>query len=156
MDSGIELDEDIDLHKKGWSLQRIAWLIIAILILLFILGLFGSGPLSNKTIKKGRHQVKYEQYLRYENKNKITFSVSDISKEIQLEIPQEYLNYFLIKKITPSPKEVKVVKGQVQYTFSGSGDINICLYLKPEKTGSIESTIKLANQTFRISQFIYP
>ncbi|MBD0294127.1 MAG: hypothetical protein ICV84_02845, partial [Flavisolibacter sp.] len=45
----LEIDEDLDLHEKGWKLQRFGWFFIFALVILAALGVFGDGIASKTT-----------------------------------------------------------------------------------------------------------
>jgi len=99
----LQLDEHLKQHKQGWSIQKIGWAILYLGLVLALLGLFGTGPLSRKTLSQNGHSVEYEHFLRYEGEAEMTFNVDEAKDTIRLEIPQEYLEYIDVKSITPLP-----------------------------------------------------
>ena len=39
----LEINEELDLHEKGWKFQRIGWIFIFLLVALSAFGFFGDG-----------------------------------------------------------------------------------------------------------------
>lgn len=72
----LELTEDFTFEQREWKVQRIAWLIMALLVLLGLLGLFGAGPMSSRNLisSDGLEQIKC--------------AVLEINREISI-IPEE-------------------------------------------------------------------
>lgn len=152
----LQLDEHIKQHKQGWSIQKIGWAILYIGLVLVLLGVFGTGPLSYRTISKNGHSVKYERFLRYEAETEMTFDVTGAKDTIRLEIPQEYMKYIDVKSITPLPLSNTTINGITTYFFNVLGTASIHCNLMAKKTGNINSTIKVNQTSFSIAHQIYP
>ena len=48
--TGMELQEDLHLHEKGWIIQRIGWAVLFAVIIAGIIGVFGNGWVSSEKI----------------------------------------------------------------------------------------------------------
>ena len=152
----LQLDEHIEQHKQGWSIQKIGWAILYIGLVLALLGVFGTGPLSYRTISQNGHRVKYERFLRYEGEAEMTFDIKAAKDTIRLEIPQEYLEYIDVQSITPLPSGNTTINGITTYFFNALGTASIHCNLMAKKTGSVTSTIKVNQTSFSIAHQIYP
>jgi len=152
----LELDEDIEQHKKGWRVQKIGWAILYLGLILALLGFFGSGPFSYRTISVNGNSVDYERFLRYEGEAEMTFHVNAAIDTIRLEIPQEYMTYIDVKSITPLPSRNITINGITTYFFNALGATNIHCNLMAKKTGSISSVIKVNQTPFNVPHQIYP
>ncbi|MCS3795116.1 hypothetical protein [Niastella sp. OAS944] len=152
----LQLNENIKQHKKGWSIQKIGWAILYIGLVLALLGLFGTGPLSRKTISQNGHSVKYERFLRYEGEAEMTFNIDAAKDTIRLEIPQEYLEYIDVKSITPLPSGNTTINGITTYFFNALGTASIHCNLMAKKPGSVTSILKVNETPFKIDHQIYP
>ncbi|HEY8897649.1 MAG TPA: hypothetical protein VIM79_22640 [Niastella sp.] len=152
----LELDEDIEQHKKGWRVQKIGWAILYLGLILALLGFFGSGPFSYRTISANGNSVDYERFLRYEGEAEMTFHVNAAKDTIRLEIPQEYLEYINLQSITPLPSASTTVNGTTTYFFNALGTASIHCNLMAKKSGSVTSVLKLNQTSFKINHQIYP
>lgn len=152
----LQLEEHIQQHKKGWSIQKIGWAVLYLGLILALLGVFGTGPLSYRTISQNGHSVKFERFLRYEGETEMTFDVDVAKDTIRLEIPQEYLEYIDVKSITPLPLGNTTINGITTYFFNAFGTASIHCNLMAKKPGSVTSNIKVNQTSFSIAHQIYP
>lgn len=152
----LELDENIEQHKQGWRVQKIGWVILYLGLVLALLGLFGTGPISYRTISENGHSVEYERFLRYEGEAEMTFHVNEAKDTIRLEIPQEYLEYINVQSLTPLPSGNTTINGITTYFFNALGTASIHCNLMAKKSGSISSVIKVNQTPFNINHQIYP
>jgi hypothetical protein len=152
----LQLDENLEQHKKGWLIQKIGWAILYAGLVLAILGLFGSGPLSYKTQSANGNSIKYERFLRYEGEAEMTFDISEAKDSITLQIPQQYMEYIHVQSISPLPLGNQTIDGQTTYFFRGQGAASIHCTLMAKKPGSVTSTIVVNKTPFTIAHQIYP
>ncbi len=156
----LQLDDKIDLHRKGWRIQAILWVIIFLFILLAALGLFGDGILGRQTLgeKESAIWLEYDRFTRKHAPGKLEVHVvGSASSPAQLVIPANYLKNFQIEAITPSPNNVVTTAGgQVAYTFHAEGPLTVIFHMKPDAIGKVADTIRVNNQTFTLNHFIYP
>jgi hypothetical protein len=152
----LEIDEDIRLHIKGWKIQSVAWIVIIFFLLLAALGLFGTGPLSYRTISKNGDILEYEYFGRFQGQTELEFSLNKESGTTQIAVPQTYTDKFQIERITPAPLKTEMLNRSIVYTFNITDHGRIVFYMLPQETGIVEGTITVNNVVFSLSQFIYP
>lgn len=152
----LQLEDEIELHEKGWIAQRIGWLLMFILLVSTALGLFGNGWLSDETLAIGDSQITYERFGRFELPMQLTIRAQADQGGLTVSIPQSYLHCFNVSRITPEPSERKTVKGSIVYTFEGKDEIIAKFYLEPETTGTLRAGIRVNNSLFTPSHFIFP
>src|SRR5688500_2844401 len=85
----IEMDESMGLHKTGWAVQRVGWIVLFVIVVLAALGLFGSGVLSQRTKEVSGNMIEYERYGRYENTTYMHFKALAENGKAILIIPQQ-------------------------------------------------------------------
>ena len=152
----VELDEELDLHIKGWKIQRVGWVLFAIFVIAAALGFFGLGPVSKQKVSFGEHFIEYEKYNRFEAETEIKLSIVPQNGIALLSIPQDYLESFEISKVMPQPEKQEVVNGNYQFQFLAQSPALIKVFLMPKKTGTIKGMITANNESTIISQYIYP
>jgi hypothetical protein len=152
----LQLDENLEQHKKGWIIQKIGWAALYTGLILAVLGVFGSGLLSYKTQSVNGNSIKYERFLRYEAEAELTFGVTDAKDTITIQIPHQYMEYIKVVSISPSPLGNQIVDGQTIFYFSGRGAGSIHCDLMAKKPGSVTSTIVVNQTPFTIAHQIYP
>lgn len=152
----LQLEENLDHHKKGWIIQKIGWVVLYLGLILALAGLFGTGPLSYMTKSQDGNSIQYERFLRYEGESEITFNIQDAKDSITVEIPQQYLEYIDVKSITPLPSGNKTVNDITTYYFNALGTARIHCNLMAKKTGNISAIITVNETPFTIGHQIYP
>lgn len=152
----LELDESIDLHEKGWKVQRVAWVFIIAFVLLAALGLFGNGPLSIIKSSQKDISIEYHRFLRRNAEMEIKFESMGNSSIDSVTIPQQYLKNFKLEQIVPEPEHTRTSKGNIIYTFDAEDDNSVVIYLTSKKTGSVDGLWLVNSNNFQLSHFIYP
>ena len=69
----LELVQDLALEEREWTIQRIGWLLMALVVVSALLGLFGAGPLSSRVIasRDGRFKLEYDRFERYQSPSRL-------------------------------------------------------------------------------------
>lgn len=152
---GAPIKDNITLYHRGWIAQHIGWALLFIFLSLSVIGLFGSGVMSRKTLTEENTMIVYEKYGRHETPMAIRITGEVNNGIFQFSIPQQYFTHFQLEKVVPEPREEKIDNGHVVYTYSAGDPATIMLYFSPNKTGSYINTFKINGRSFKIDQFIY-
>lgn len=151
----LEIDEKLDLHEKGWIIQRLGWVIIIAVMVVGALGLFGQGWASKQKPSQGAVNVEYERFFRYETEMEIRIQSREHIASVSL--PQEYIKNFRRMRFEPEPENNTTANGEVVYNFLPSNNQVLTIYLVPKSQGSIGGTMKVNGTTgFDLHHFIYP
>jgi hypothetical protein len=156
VDHTIEMDESLNLHIRGWTIQRIGWAVFMMFVILALLGFFGNGVLSHRKTQTAGSTVEYERYGRYENTTHLHFIAANDGGQAVVYIPQQYLEDFQLEHITPEPDRQMMVEGHYAYTFLADAPVHILMRGMPKKSGAIEAVVRINNTPFRLSQYIFP
>ena len=152
----LEIDEDIKLHEKGWRFQRVGWWLILALVILAALGAFGDGILSKETLSFNNTKLDYQRFHRQEARMDLKVELNNPDTVFTISFPNQYLKNFKVESILPEPTETKIANDQVNYYFNGQGQANVAFYLVPQKPGNINGSIRVNENQFALSHFIYP
>jgi hypothetical protein len=63
----LQIDEDPDAQRRHWIAERVGWTVITLVILAALLGLFGSGWLSEASVgtPEGALRLEYSRFGRF-------------------------------------------------------------------------------------------
>lgn len=150
----LPVDEDISLHRKGWVIQRIGWVLMLVFLLAAVLGFFGEGPLSKKQFHLGPIDVDYERFGRYEHEMELKFQ-STGENIGSVSMPQDYVKNFKLSKIVPEPEKQIAASGYINYIFEGENHL-IIFYMDPVQRKNVQGVLKVNAYSFLIKQTIYP
>jgi len=152
----LEIDEQLSLHKKGWVVQRMGWVLIVFMLpVLGALGLFGEGPLSQKKEIKGAYETEYERFYRYEKEMQVLIS-SPTSHVAEIALPQQYLKNFRVVRIIPEPEHRLAIGPNIVFQFGGNSNRLVTIYAVPQTYGSISGIMAINNQPITLHHYIFP
>jgi hypothetical protein len=106
----LELKQDESFQKREWLVQHIGWILWSGIILAALMGLLGSGPLSNESVAAadGSIRVEYQRFVHHHHVTTITLQVlQDVSTEkaVRIEISEELLKATELRNVQPEPQE---------------------------------------------------
>ena len=63
----LQIDQDLDAQRHHWIAERVGWTVITLVILAALLGLFGSGWLSEASVgtPEGALRLEYSRFGRF-------------------------------------------------------------------------------------------
>lgn len=153
---------DISFLEKRYSFaqkeQRVNTFFVVFMIFFLILGflgLFGSGPISEKTFSGDIYKIEYNQFLRQDTPTELYISLKNPPDTTVISFTNSYIKDVQIKQVTPVPKSVELVNNRLIYRFDTSGTGIIAFSLQPERPGSKELEIGVQGDVTRVKQFVY-
>lgn len=153
----LEIDERLEAHKTGFTVQKAGLVMILGLVLLAAVGTFGDGLLSKATASGSSARIEYEQFYRFESRMKIRIQLQNESgSPAVISFPNEYLKNFKIEAIVPEPSENRIESDYIKYSFAGTGYKEIVFHVVPQKVGVIKGSAQINQDSFPIHHFIYP
>ena len=151
----MEMQDEIELHKKGWVAQRIGWVLLALILIAASLGFFGNGLVSKRYLSDEIASVSYERFGRFETPIEMKVN-ANIKNKLELKIPQAYLRKMELDKIVPQPEEQRIENDNMIFSFAANDLAQVTVYFLPQATGTISTSVDINGRTFNISHFIYP
>ncbi|UYZ64640.1 hypothetical protein [Hymenobacter weizhouensis] len=165
--AGLEIDAEDEFQRRSYRVQRVAWVVLALVVVAGLLGLFGSGPLSHAqaTHPGGRLRVEYERFGRLDapllTKVFVAPGTADADGRVRLWVSKDYLNRVAGDGLSPIPEATLTAADHVVFVFrltDARQPVDVTFYLSTEKTGFLRGKIGLVGRpdTLSIRQFIYP
>ncbi|WP_435011262.1 hypothetical protein P12x_002569 [Tundrisphaera lichenicola] len=162
-DRGLELDEDIPFQEKTWAWQRVAWSIMAAILLLGLIGLFGDGPISKASVGDGGGslRVEYRRFARRQAETILEFIVPPgPGKEVRIWVDREYADRADIRRVEPDPARVEVGSDGITYVMPvvrSDRPVRIQLHAYPEDPGPLRGQVRAGDgPKLGFTHFIYP
>jgi hypothetical protein len=136
----LEIDQDLEFQKAEWRMERVAWFAGLAILVLGLLGLFGTGPISSATAgdNDGPIAVDYQRFVRHDGEMSLTFTIaSNQVKEGQVEvwISEPYLGKVEIEQFSHEPDEVR-----------NEGDRTVFVFLAEDTGEPFSATISMRSQ----------
>jgi hypothetical protein len=161
----LELTTDDAFQQMEWRIQRIGWLVWAMLLLAALLGLTGSGWLSEAevTSEDGAITVRYDRFLHYHKPTQLQIGIKssdDADGRWQLKIARSLLDRLQISRIEPEPDRREIAHDGNVYTFlhsAGAPAGTIVFHVEYERYGTAQGTISLTgSRPVELNQFVFP
>ena len=154
--TSLQIQEDIDLHIKGWIFQRMGWALLLIILVCSLLGLFGNGILSEEIIVKDESSIMFERYARRDNDAEMKIWTPQSSGTIKVSLSPVFTKNFKVENMSPEPREQMIKNGFATYEFAAQEQAEITFFLTARQAGNVQSTVIVNDTEFQLKQFIYP
>lgn len=161
----LEISEDLSFQEREWKVQRLAWLVMLVVIILALLGLFSTGPLSSthQQSEDGSLQIDYQRFVRHDGRTTFSASVDGehaTNGEIEVWITTDYLERVNLQSINPQPDEVRDDGDRrimVFLTDDPSADLSVALSIRPQEMWRLSGEVGVVDgPSVSFSQFSYP
>ena len=161
----LEIYQDLGFQEREWKVQRVAWAIMLLVVLLALIGLFGTGPVSSGEADAGDGAVAagYERFIRHDGRTTLTLEVDGSlaqNGEVQLWVSRDYIEAVQIQQITPNPSETVAAGERLIYTFpidDPSSTLTVAFSLRPQDMWRLNGEAGVPDGPIVTwSQFSYP
>ena len=164
----LDIDVDMGFQRRSWIVQRVGWVVMALLVVAAALGFLGSGPLSRATVSlPGVLDADYQRFTRYEDLETLTVRVAPAvtaSGVVRLSVNRDYLDHAQITTVTPPPERVEAAHARVIYVFrvaEPGRPLDVTFSLKPRTIGRVEARLAIESPNGRgpeltMRQFAFP
>jgi hypothetical protein len=161
----LEIDQDLEFQRRTWMVQRVGWVVMALVALAALLGLLGPGPLSNATAgnQKMPLHVAYNRFVRYQTPTQLRVHLTpETGREgkARVWLSRDYLQGVQVQQVVPTPEGVEIGSDRLTYIFrlsEPSQPTAITFYVEPEQIGPLSCHIGLGSgPPLSFSQFVYP
>jgi hypothetical protein len=141
----LEIYQDLTFQEREWRVQRVGWAIMLLIILLALLGLFGTGPLSSGSAEAGDGALEagYQRFIRHDGRTTLTLEV-DASQasdgEVRVWLASDYLDAMQVEQVSPQPSETIAGGDRIVYVFpvdDQAARLSVSFSLRPQDMGRV-------------------
>lgn len=160
----LQIEQDLGFQRREWRVQRAAWAVVGLLLLMAFGGLFGDGPLARRTLRSpdGRLVARVQKFERHRSPSAIVLRVRpEPGKDsVQVWVSREFAEDQHFETIHPEPDTVTVGGDRIVYEFSVGGaeeQVQIAFQAMPEGLGSHAVRLGLVDgPALAFGQFVFP
>ena len=157
IETDLELDESVYMHKKGWIAQTTGLIFMLMIVVAAALGFFGDGMVSRVISNSGNMTVDTQRFYRRDAILELKVSIrSHNDSGPKLSFPNHYVDKFEIQSIVPEPERSTVAGENVIYHFNGSGVQTITFYLIPQSLGEVKGSVAMKGEVINLNHYIFP
>lgn len=154
--------ENMAVQKCDWFMERCAWIGMAIVLSLALLGLFSRGPLSDaaKAGEAGNPAIAYERFVRSHAMTRFAITGTFGSESLELRLGHGFLEAYEVRAIQPEPAGSRSDDEAVYYSFplrEPGAPVRITIDAKRVGWGRSEAEFGFgAAPGITLRQFAYP
>jgi hypothetical protein len=160
----VEGQEERTLRRE-WRVQRIGWIVMALLVAAGLAGAFGRGPLAKGEARSpsGLLEVDYQRLTRHESPSELDVAVDAgrlPSRELRLWIARDYLSAVSLDRVIPEPDHAEAGRDRVTMVFPiAAGEQVARVQLQMEVRDLWTRRIRLGvegGDSVALTQFVFP
>jgi hypothetical protein len=156
-----EFQAEEKFHRREWLVQRIAWGLLILVIAAGLAGLFGSGPLSKRTMATASGTIEIDRFARRRASEEWRIQPIQAAQEgsqLELRISSSFLERYEIAAIVPEPASTTLDGSDVVFVFDApAARGTVAFHVEPEHIGRSEGSFVLNDsEPLLIRQFVYP
>ena len=163
----LEIDQSLEFQYREWKVERVGWILMALVISGALLGFFGgAGPFSTGSVEGGGatpFRLEYYRFGRFKSQSTLRVQVAPgvtRADTVAFWISQSFLRGVTIDQVTPAPKSVEVGPERMTYIFSAvdsSEPVEIVIRFTLEEIGTQSGRLGLVTgPPVEFHQFVYP
>jgi hypothetical protein len=156
----FDIEEDAGFNFKEEKIRRISWVILALVLVMALVGFWGNGLLSSRSITTGNCRLSYDYFLRLGRSSELNFRIgTKPSEKVKVSISRDYFKSIELESILPFPLYSTSDEYELSFFFNmpaQTDHLYITFSTKPKKTGKVHASISYNNDSIQFSHFIYP
>ena len=136
MTSRVDVDTDRDFQERFWIVVRVGWVAMAVVCLVAVLGLTGSGgAYSSQTVHAGDARIDLPAVARWQTSDTLTIHVASPAKRTTVLIPAAFGDAFTIDSVSPQASSVTALPEGDLFEFARhpGGKITIDFTVRPAR-----------------------
>lgn len=158
------IPQDMTFEHRSWRVQRVGWVLMLLFVLAGLLGVVGSGPLSNATSgNPDGVEIQYQRFARSYASQELIVTIAPLllgGEQVELSITRDYLDHFEVETVIPEPEETRVDGQWITYVFNlarTDEGVHVILRLSARDFGIHSGTVRVGeDDRARFRQVIYP
>lgn len=154
IDHSLELEESLHVHAAERVAQRVAGLLIVVIVAAALLGLFGDGRLAKATVEGESTTLRYDWILRSSKETVLEFDIAP--GDAHVSIPIAYFNDFKLDRVVPEPVDTQIAHGDARFIFTTTSTATLRFHFIPSRAGASKTRLQVNGDTFSIRQRVLP
>jgi hypothetical protein len=159
----LELEQDLEFQYKSWRVQRVCWVLIALIVLAALLGLMGTGPLSAETRRAadGLFELEYERFVRMQapSRLRVNYTPQAVQAgEARVWLDRSYVERTRLEAVVPQPLRVEIGEDRLTYVFAAQNGHPgaVTFHLQLQTFGRLAGRSGIGDAVIAFRQLAYP
>lgn len=156
---GLQIDERRHFQEIFWTVERFAWIIFALILLLALLGLTGSGGYFAKTTQTlDAGTAEYARFSRWEASDEMRFTFNAGAGTHRLTIEPAFYEYLQVEGVQPAPERAFFNEDGLVMEFAAEqgAPLSAVLYYRPLRPGYLSYRVVLDGSAADLATVVLP
>ncbi len=139
------IQEDMAFQRASWRAQRVAWVGLALFLLLALLGLFSEGLFSEREARAEGFSVTHQRVLRNDAATSLTITLNGPQTRNEVVLSPSLVRTATIETISPEPLWSETRADGVHLVFAAppDGDRAVEFGVRPNSAGVYAGSVSL-------------
>lgn len=161
-DSRVQpIQEDMAFQRRSWAVERVAWVVLGLLVCAALFGTFAQGPLSNRTIAATDQSVtlRYERFQRNTRATSFHISLAAGGPQTTLRLSPSFQDTYEVTGMQPAPEHSSAGPDGLDLTFAAphGGGVAVLMWAHPHAAGFKSFAVSADGKSpIDFSVLIYP
>jgi hypothetical protein len=153
--------EDMKFQRRTWLVERLGWIVMAVLVAAGLAGAFFHGPASYTQASSADRAiaVDYERFAHKTTRTHFVFRVkAPIGEEVLLRIGPSFPDTYDIDAMQPRPLRMHSGRQGLEWVFGspGNGDLSLFVAGRAKRFGFMSAQVEVQGRgAARLVQIIY-
>jgi hypothetical protein len=161
----LQIHQDLPHERLEWKIERVGWVLMALVLLTALAGLLGPGPLSRATAGQTGSPlcVHYNRLARHQAPELLRVQIGPgMARDgtVRVWLSREYVQNIKLDNIVPEPESVEAGPERFTYAFNLSEaeqPTTLMFHFEPNAFGRAPAVLGVdGGPEVAFTQFIYP
>ncbi|HWI40229.1 MAG TPA: hypothetical protein VNX25_01930 [Verrucomicrobiae bacterium] len=158
----VQVGSHLAFERRWNRIEKVIWTLFVLFLLLGVTGLFGRGPLSQRSnTLPGRWTIDWERFPRYKTPHRIRIhAVSGGRTDMTITVFHDLMKATPLQRSAPQPKKVFLMNDRDIYVYEmppGNEEVTVFLAFEPAEVGPFRGRIAVDDApSLMLSGFVYP
>jgi hypothetical protein len=159
----LQVSQDIEFQRRSWTVQRIGWIGIGLIVLAALAGLFGGGPVSQAHAGSSGDpiEIAYPRFGRLLAPTTLNLQLNQIEgPQARVWIDRALLEDVRVEHVEPEPGSIEAGSDRLIYVFDladGHESTSVTFFIEPQTVGWLNGRVGIENGAeLTFSPLIYP
>lgn len=145
-------------ERVTWRVQRIGWVVMAVLVVAALLGISGDGPLAQRERSMPHGMVQWPGVTRLGTPTRLVLSTTSPSDTMVITLSADLLKGMMLDRWIPEPLHSRVTASGIEAVFARvPGDrATVMALLSPERIGAQHGKVSVDHDDVDISILVIP